>query len=258
MGQGISTRAFRLNRAAPVPLYHQLAEYLRQQIEQGPWQPGDFFTTEEELQKTFQVSRATVRRALQQLMDEGLLERITGKGTFIARPPLRISLPHLVSFSEEITSRGMLPSTQVLNKGVVPVPDAVAEMLRMAPGSPVLRVNRLRYADHEPWVYMVDYIHPRLGLHPDDAFEGSLYELMTRRANVRVETAVHEIRAIIIPDDVARRLDVPPGSPGLLFHRTSFDESGDPLVYQEAIRRGDHYTYTMQLTRKGGLRRSFG
>src|SRR5690606_25380699 len=109
-------------------------------IEQGPWQPGDFFTTEEELQKTFQVSRATVRRALQQFMDEGLLERITGKGTFIARPPLRISLPHLVSFSEEITSRGMLPSTQVLNKGVVPVPDAVAEMLRMAPGSPVLRV----------------------------------------------------------------------------------------------------------------------
>ena len=83
MGQGISTRAFRLNRAAPVPLYHQLAEYLRQQIEQGPWQPGDFFTTEEELQKTFQVSRATVRRALQQLMAEGLLERITG-GTFIA------------------------------------------------------------------------------------------------------------------------------------------------------------------------------
>ena len=131
MGQGISTRAFRLNRAAPVPLYHQLAEYLRQQIEQGPWQPGDFFTTEEELQKTFQVSRATVRRALQQLMAEGLLERITGKGTFIARPPLRINLRIWSALARKYKPRHVT-DTQVLNKGVVPF-RCRCEMLRMAP-----------------------------------------------------------------------------------------------------------------------------
>src|SRR5690606_34638651 len=87
---------------------------LIQEIETGQWSPGDFFTTEEELQEGLGVSRATVRKALEQLMDDGLLERITGKGTFIARPPVKITLPHLISFSEEIQAWGMKPSTKVI------------------------------------------------------------------------------------------------------------------------------------------------
>lgn len=247
-----SLEGIKLDRQLPVPLYYQLMQQLVEEIEHGDWQPGDFFTTEEELQEQLAISRATVRKALEQLMDEGLLERITGKGTFIARPPLKITLPHLISFSEEILAQGMEPSTRVLHVERVEPSRAVYDALELSEG-PVLCVTRLRNADGEPLVYMQDYLHPRLGLTEKDSYDGSLYEILENSANTRVEEAVHQINAVRIEGDIARHLAVPDGSVGLRFVRISYDESNFPLVYEEAICRGDRYTYSIRLTRKGGL-----
>jgi len=242
----------KLDRTLPVPLYYQLMQQLAQEIERGGWQPGDFFTTEEQLQERLGISRATVRKALEELMDRGLLERITGKGTFIARPPLKITLPHLISFSEEILAQGMRPGTRVLRVQRVPAPKVVLEALQLADG-PVLCVTRLRKADGQPLVYMQDYLHPRLGLTEADSYEGSLYTILETSANVRVEEAVHQINAVRVEGEAARCLEVPEGEPGLRFIRISYDQSGRPLVYEEAICRGDRYTYSIRLRRKGGL-----
>src|SRR5690606_16161146 len=128
---------------------------------------------EEGLQEELGVSRATVRKALQYLMDEGLLERITGKGTFITRPPLKITLPHLISFSEEILQQGMQPSTRVIEVQRQRLTPKAAEALELT-DEEVLCVTRLRYGDGEPLVYMKDYLHPRLGFTEGDDFEASL------------------------------------------------------------------------------------
>jgi len=86
----------KLDRDLPIALYYQVSERLRQEIRQRDLRPGDLLSTEEELQKRFQVSRATVRRALEELADEGLLTRITGKGTYVAEPRLTVQLPMLL------------------------------------------------------------------------------------------------------------------------------------------------------------------
>lgn len=243
-----------LDRDVPIPLYYQLVQQLKADIEQGDWQPGDRFATEAELEQRFQVSRATVRHALGELTRAGYLVRVTGKGTFLARPRLDVQLPHLLSFSEEILARGMRPDTRMISARAVPPPAEVLRELVLNTEADVLCVTRVRYADGQPLVYMVDYLHPRLGLKPGDGFEGSLYTFLGERCGVRVDEAVHHITATLIPDEIARELQVAPGSPGLRFDRTSYDELKRPVIYEEALCRGDQYRYSVRLKRKGGLR----
>lgn len=253
-----------LDRDVPIPLYYQLVQQLKADIEQGDWEPGDRFATEAELEQRFRVSRATVRHALSELTRAGYLVRVTGKGTFLARPRLDVQLPHLLSFSEEILARGMRPGTRVISAVAVPPPAQVVRELSLndlssnedagKPAADVLCVTRVRYADGEPLVYMVDYLHPRLGLKPGDGFEGSLYTILEERCGVRVDEAVHHITATLIPDEIARELRVAPGTPALRFARTSYDEIKRPVIYEEALCRGDEYRYSVRLKRKGGLR----
>ena len=237
-----------LDRSVPIALYYQIAERLKQEIRERGLRPGDFLTTEEEVQGRFAVSRATARRALQELVDKGIVTRITGKGTYVAQPRVSANLPTLLSFTEEMQRLGMVPRSRVIAVAIVGAPESVASYLELDEGAQVLRVERVRYADRTPIVHLVDYIPLWVGLTPEDDFSGSLYTLLESRG-IPVDEAEHVIEASLANEFLAQNLEVPVGSPLLCFRRTTYDPRGRPIVYEEAACRGDLYGYTVRLKR---------
>src|SRR5215472_5057176 len=168
----------RIDRGTPVPLYFQIAEWLRNDMRNRGMRQGDLLTTDERVQLDFGVSRATARKAIDELVDEGLVERITGKGTFVTKPRLQVPLPAMLSFTEELERRGMRPRTKVVSVGWVRAGERAAHNLGLPVGTRVLRLERIRYADTKPVLHTVDVLPEHIGIGPDEDFSASLYKLM--------------------------------------------------------------------------------
>jgi GntR family transcriptional regulator len=178
----------RINRNSKLPLYHQLYEILRSNITRGEWQPGDVIPPESELIDRYQVSRTTVRQVLDMLVNEGLIYRQRGRGTFVAHPTVEQALVRIISFTEDMRQRGFKPGTKVLSSGLVPAPRDIAEKLGVEPGEELARLERLRLADDEPMSIEDSYLVSRVPCSVTqyatrDTYEGAHYgHRLSRRA----------------------------------------------------------------------------
>jgi len=240
-----------VDRHAPVPLYFQIAESLRRTMRTQKMRPGDLLTTDERIQRDFGVSRATARKAIDELVDEGLVERITGKGTFVTKPRLQVPLPAMLSFTEELERRGIRPRTRVISVRWVSLDERAARALNLKPGARVLRLERVRYADNKPVLHSVDILAGKLGIGPEDDFSGSLYRLIESHG-VRLDECQNIIEAAVTDHRLGQLLNVKKGFPVLALRRTSYDEEGQPVLYEEATCRGDLYSYAIRLARQPG------
>jgi GntR family transcriptional regulator len=245
----LSPNSGRIDRSTPVPLYFQIAGRLRQQMLALKLRQGDLLTTDERVQSEFSVSRATARKAIDELVDEGLVERVTGKGTFVSSPRLQVPLPAMLGFTEEIQRRGMKPGTKIVSLGWVPAKNDAARALGLASGSRVLRLERVRFADDRPILHSIDIFSDSLGISPDDDFSGSLYALMESRG-IRLGECQNIIEAAVTDRRLSELLDVKRGFPVLSLHRTSFDVKGRPVLYEESACRSDKYSYVVRLARQ--------
>jgi len=239
----------RIDRSTPMPLYFQIAERLRRIVRTQKMRPGDLLTTDERLQQEFGVSRSTARKAIDELVDEGLVERVTGKGTFVTEPRLQVPLPSMLSFTEELLRRGMRPSTRVVSVGWVPACEHTAQTLGLEAKMRVLRLERIRYADKKPVLQTVDVLPEWIGIGPEDDFSGSLYELMESRG-IRLAECQNIIEASVTDRRLSELLQVKKGFPVLALKRTSYDTEGRPVLYEDASCRGDMYTYAIRLARQ--------
>jgi GntR family transcriptional regulator len=246
----------RIDRHSPVPLYFQIAELLRGDMRTRRMRQGDLLTTDERVQQEFAVSRATARKALDELVDEGLVERVTGKGTFVTEPRLQVPLPAMLSFTEELDRRGMRPHTRVVSVGWVSADERVRQALGPQAEMRVLRLERIRYADDKPVLHTVDVLPEQLGIGPGEDFSGSLYRLMESHG-VRLAECQNIIGAAVTDRRLGQLLRVKKGFPVLALRRTSYDSEGRPVLYEEAACRGDLYSYAIRLARqpRGGSRR---
>lgn len=241
-------RIERIDRNTPIPLYYQIAQHLRNDIREHSLRPGDLLGTEEEIQKAFQVSRATVRKALEELLEDGLVTRITGKGTYVAKPRLAVHLPALLSFSAEMKRLGMTPSSRVIEAAFVVPDEEVALNLMVEEEAQVFRLERIRYGDECPIMHAIDYLPTWVGLRPDMDYRGSLYEIL-ENAGLPPEESLHTIEAATADLALANHLDVPLGSPLLRCRDIAFDAKGRPLVLGINVWRGDRYSYQVSLKR---------
>jgi len=241
-------RTDRVDRTTPIPLYYQIAQHLRADIRQRGLRPGDLLGTEEEIQKTFEVSRATVRKALEELSEEGLVTRITGKGTYIAQRKLAVQLPVLTSFTAEMRRLGMVPGSRLIEASLVTPDDKVSIHLAIEDESQVFRLERIRYGDGNPIVHAVDYLPTWVGLRPDMDFTGSLYELL-ESLGTAPEESVHTIEVGTADPTLASYLDVSPGFPLLRCRDSAYDSKGRPLILGINVWRGDRYSYQVRLKR---------
>ena len=211
--------------------------------------PGDALLGERQLEEQFGVSRITVRRAISDLVQDGALVRIKGKGTFVSHGLVRSTL-HLASFNEDMRAAGFEPSTRVINASTAVPPAAAAEHLGLAPEQQAYRVRRLRLANGAPVSVDESWLPPHLL--PDllsSDLTGSLYRTLGA-AGHPVQQAEQTVEAAAASAETAALLDIEPGSPVLLFKRRSFtgtEDPGTPIEYSISTYRSDRYQVSMRL-----------
>lgn len=229
----------------PVPKHVQLREALARQVR--TLGPDEAIPSERELMAAYDVSRATVRRAIEGLIADGVLHRIQGKGTFVARPRVQSHL-HLASFTQDMRRRGLTPSTRLVGISLEQLPGQAAADLRLGVGAPAWLVRRVRLADDEPMAYERAWYPADLlpGLDQRD-LTGSLYDVLARDYALTVDEAEQTAWADQA-QSVARHLGVCATSPVMIFDRTSRSR-GRPIERVRSWYRGDRYQLHMSLDR---------
>ena len=239
----------RIDRSSKLPLYQQLYEILRDEILRGDWQPGDMIPPEPELIERYQVSRTTVRQVLDMLVNEDLIYRQQGRGTFVAHPTLEQTLVRIVSFTDDMRQRGFKPETEVLSSGLVPAPADVAERLGVRPGEELTRLERLRLADGEPMSVEESLLIHRYcpGVLNGDYASNPLREVLEQDYGIHWTHAKQVIRAIPAPRRLARLLSIPRHSALLYIERVSYSQENTPVEFLRIHYRGDRYALHSEL-----------
>ncbi|MCC3356824.1 GntR family transcriptional regulator [Bacillus sp. REN16] len=242
----------KINRNNPLPLYHQLYDSLYQVIVNKELEPGSFFATESLLQEETQMSRATIRKALGELVREKYLMPITGKGTFISItfPENHIVLPQLKSFSQELRERGMKPGTVELQTKIITPSEQVAKKLGIEVSDQVLFTERIRTGNNIPILYLCSYIPANIGIFDDTEIPESLYELIEDQCGKAISSAKHTISAVIVNTKISKHLGVDKNSAGLGMDRTTYDIQGLPVLYETGVFRNDLYSYTFSMEKE--------
>jgi GntR family transcriptional regulator len=234
-----------------VPLHLQIRESLQGRIARGGWQPGSRLPSEPELAEQFNVSRMTVRQAVDKLVERGLLYRRRGVGTFVAPVRMARDLGRLTSFSEDAAARGVAARSHVLSAGVEPAPAPVAEELRLEPGQPVVRVERVRRYETTPVALQTVWVPEHLCRHLVDpeVSEGSIYAHLEQAHHFRMGWGVQSISARTPTGDERATLDMPAHAALLVVRRTTFLDDGVPIELSESLYRSDEHGYTITLRR---------
>lgn len=204
---------------------------------------------ERSLAQRLGVSRMTLRRAVDELVDLGLLHRRQGSGTYVAEPKITQSLA-ASSFTQDMRARGLEPGARVVRFDRGPADAELASELGIAPGARVLRIARVRTADGEPIALEELAVDAALvpGLRPEDLEAASFYDLLRRRYGHRIAGGEQTMEAAALDGDAAKLLGVPKGSAAFLLQRTSKDEGGRVLEFVRSHYRGDRYRFTTNLT----------
>jgi len=238
-----------IERNHVLPLYYQLMQDLRTRIEHGEWKPGDVIPSERELCDTYGISRMTVRQALAELVNDGLLRREQGRGTFVARPKIRKRLSQLTSYTMDMRARGKQASARVLRLEMVPARPKVADALQIEVAQPVALIERLRLTDGEPMA--IECCHLSFdGCEAilEEDLSHSLYELLIERCGVIPTRAQEELEAGLCRSSrEAQILGIQCGEPVLLIRRRTLDQDTRLFEYVESVYRGDNYIFSVEL-----------
>jgi GntR family transcriptional regulator len=231
-----------------LPKYYQVKKQLLDFTE--TMSPGSPVPPERELARLYGTSRTTVRQALAELVIEGRLLRMQGKGTFVAKPKVAQVL-ELASYTEGMRQHGLHPQTKILEIGYVTADEELATLLAVRPGGRLLRVHRLRLADGEPMSIDTSHLPARRfpGLRRQLERHASLYETLRTAYGIQLAEAEETIETVLADPHDARLLDVDPGIPLLLLSRHAIDSTGQPVEWAQSWYRGDRYKFITRLRR---------
>ena len=234
---------------SPVSFYQQLYSILRKEIARGTWKPGERMPSEMELIRIYGVSRITVRQAFDLLVNEGLVYRRRGSGTFVTMPPIEHGLNRIISFTEDMQRRGLHPRTRILSSPLEPASTIVAARLGIETGTELAVLERLRLADGTP----MSVEHSRLvhrhcpGILDGDYTSTPLHEALRDRYGIRLVRASQAIRAVNADGKLSEILAVAEGTPLFYIERVSFQQGGIPVEYLQIYHRGDRYVLYNEL-----------
>lgn len=227
-----------------IPASGVVARKLRRMIREGIYGPGSQLPTEPELSSEFDTSRATLREALSQLSDEGLVRRIHGVGTFVSeRLPIRNSLHVNFGVSQLIASEGMEPGTIESRMTVISPEDSIRETLQLTSSEEVVQIERVRTADGRPVVYSVDSMPARLIDRASFFIGDSVYDYLASVAGHAVEHGEARLRPETASPDLAKALSVDEGSLLFVIEQTDFDATGQPVLHSLEWHLSDAFTF---------------
>lgn len=230
---------FELEKDSPIPRYYQIELYLREQISSGVLKPGDQILTEEKLQQKFGVSRATVRRAIADLVYEGLLERKFSKGTFVTKPKITQGLFEATSFTSAILKSGKSLSTKILRLKKISADDFLCKILSLEEDEYVYFIKRVRYVDDLPVCVEEFYLPEKyvpgfsINLFEEQGINQSTYHVLQHHYNIVIKNVNDTMSAVGVDSKDAILLDVEKNSPALLRERVSYDTHGRPISFSK-------------------------
>ncbi len=235
-----------LDRSSGVPLYFQVARQIEKSITDGKLGSGDRLENEVSLAIRLGLSRPTLRRAIQELVDKGLLVRKRGVGTQVVRG--RISRPvELTSLFDDLQRASQQPLTDLLTNEMTDATDEVASQLDVPVGAPVLHLRRLRYANGGPLAIMENYLPEYLSdVGEEDLVQRGLYQLMRARG-VHMRVAKQRIGARAGNSEECRLLTERKGSPLLTMDRATHDDSGRTVEWGSHLYRASLYSFEITL-----------
>lgn len=238
-----------IDKDGPLPYHFQLRELLRGDIDAGRWKVGEQLPSERELCEGFNLSRTTVREAIDALVNEGLLRREKGRGTFVAEPKiLEGLLQSPTGFTDSMQEQGYRVETKVLRMEVVPARPSVARELHLPVDEQVVRIDRLRYILGEPILLVTSYVPYRLcpQLMSEELTSQSLYRLLQEKYGLRIARAKRFMEAVGANEVEAKFLGVKSGMPLMLIESTSYMEDGTPVEMFKAVHRGDRTRFLVE------------
>jgi GntR family transcriptional regulator len=240
--------AFTVDRSSPVPLWFQIAQHLEQAIASEALPQGSLLDNEIVMAERLGISRPTMRRAMEQLVDQGLVIRRRGIGTRVVQPKVRRPL-ELTSLYDDLSSSGQKPATTVLRFEIVGAHAEVAGRLRIEEGDPVVHLERLRTARDQPIARMTNFLPADVVTFEAEALETSgLYELLGR-SGVHLHSATQTVGARPATAAEARQLGEARGAALLTMERETLDEHGTTVEYASHLYAASRYSFEINLVR---------
>ena len=240
-----TTLTVEIDRSSPVPLYFQVAQVFEKAILDGDLKPGDRFENELALAKRLNLSRPTTRRAIQELVDKGMLVRKRGVGTQVVQTPVHRPV-ELTSLFDDLARAGQGPATTVLDYHIGTASEEILGHLNLAPDAEVLTMRRLRSSGGQPLALMTNYLPAALAPDRDELERAGLYQALRSRG-VHIRLARQRIGAKIADREEARLLDEKPKAALLVMNRTAFDDSGRIVEYGSHVYRASRYYFDTTL-----------
>ncbi|MBA1334105.1 MAG: hypothetical protein HPY66_1589 [Firmicutes bacterium] len=237
-----------------VPLYHQIREKLTARIENGEFKPQEQIPSENELCERYNVSRITIRRAIDEMVKLGLLVKKQGKGTFVNQPKINFFSVDLISFSERMKREGLNVTTRVVCVQEALAENKVNRALGLADGESVVKIKRIRYIENDPIAIETNYIQRDLlkGRMEVDELKkyleqgNSLYDLLNNRIGIKFTRAHQTFEPIMLQEEEQETLECGENPVGLLIYRMTY--SGDiPVEFVKVVHRGDLCKFEMEL-----------
>jgi len=243
-----------IRRDVPIAYHYQLRELLREAILRGEYAPETRLPSEHELCQIYQVSRTTVRQAVQALVQEGLLYSVRGRGTYVTRTKILEGLAVNLSFYDDMRARGIPVVTRVLACGVELAPATIAALLGLRPGDQVVRMMRLRLVGRSPLLTVTSYLPAALvpRLEKTDLTRRGLHEILREEYGIFPARAVRSFEALPATAEDARLLRIPVGAPVQHVESVVYDATGIAVEYFSSRHRGDRAKFQVEIVQRGG------
>ncbi len=235
-----------IDKKSPIPVYYQLKNIILAKIKSGEYKEDSLIPSERELGDTLNISRMTVRQALNQLVAEGLLRREKGKGTFVSKP--KLEQRNIMSFSDTVRSRGMNPVTRVLHFKKLPAGEEIAKMLSIDESDPVYDIKRLRLADDNP-IAIEEACIPEKYCPDLNRFDltGSLYKILKEEYRHTIDYVDNVIEASKPSREEKSLLQINTAIPVLSVGSIVSTSSGIKLLYEKSVYRSDEFKYNTRV-----------
>ncbi|MCP3741895.1 GntR family transcriptional regulator [Rossellomorea sp. BNER] len=231
-------------------LHSHIKEEIIQLIKNGEYKPNMQLPTEAEFCSKFNVSRTTIRTALQQLTLEGYVYRKQGRGTFIAENKVSQTLTSTIdNYNEQLKTQGKKPKIKVLSLDVIPAESTIEKALHLKTGDPVNKLERIRYSDDVPLQYEIAYLpwFKTPGLNKEEC-EKSLYKFLETQFNLKIKRTVETIELFIADETISEKIRVKVGTPCFKIETTAYLEDGTIIEFSKAIFRGDKASFLVERT----------
>jgi len=234
-----------------IPRHAQISKWLRDQIETGEFKPDEKLPSENELAKKFDVSRVTIRRALQSLENEEIIYRCQGLGSFVSDERAPHSLVQLTDFNEDMAKAGLEASSIVKNISTVTAPEWLLDILEIEKETKVMKIDRQRLGDGDPIAFDSTWLPILYGQLLDEKSlkDYTIYKQLEENYDIPIVRGCYKISAAVADKQLSEDLNTKENAPLLVIDRVSYTIGGKPVYYQKRFYRSDKVLYEMTLER---------